>query len=125
MSDQQTVLAVKPFLGQDFYVPAFQLYIRNKKFQLVQDVISVTYNDSLTEVDSFDMTVSNWNPKPGGQAGAFKYSDGPVFDPWQDVELWMGYYLNGKSDQRRMLTGEITTSSVVFPAGGPSTMTLR
>jgi hypothetical protein len=70
--EQQTVLAVKPYLGQDFYVPAFSLYIKNKKFQLVQDVQSVTYSDSLTEIDSFDMTVSNWDPKSGGNKGVFK-----------------------------------------------------
>jgi hypothetical protein len=37
----------------------------------------------------------------------------------------MGYYCDGKSDQRRMLTGEITTSNVTFPSGGPSTLTVR
>lgn len=125
MSDQSTLLAVKPYIGQDFYVPAFQLFIRDKKFARVQDVLSVNYTDSLTEIDSFDLTVNNWNPKEAGQQSDFKYSDGPAFDPWQDVELWMGYYCNGKFDKRRMLTGEITTSSVNFPAGGGSTLTVR
>jgi phage protein D len=126
MAEQQTILPVKPYPGQDFYVPAFELYIKNRKFQLIQDVLSVTYTDSLTEMDSFDIVVNNWDPRAGaGLPGVFKYSDGPVFDPWQDAELWMGYYRGGQADFRRMLTGEITTSNVTFPAGGASTLTVR
>jgi phage protein D len=125
VAETASLLPVKPYTGADFYVPSFQLFIRQKEFQLLRDVISVSYTDSLSEVDSFDMTVNNWNPNEGGKQGEFKYSDGPDLDPWQDVELWMGYYRNGKFDRRRMLTGEITTSTVAFPSGGASTLTVR
>ena len=47
-------------------------------------------------MDSFDLTVNNWDPDGNGPGqGWFKYSDTHIFDPWQEVELSMGYYRNG------------------------------
>jgi phage protein D len=117
------VLPLKVYVGQEFYVPAFQLLIRGQN-ALVQnnDVISVTYEDSLDKIDSFDLTVMNWDPE--GQK--FKYSDTHTFDPGQEVELWMGYYQNGNANKlRRMLIGGITTLSPNFPASGGPTLTVR
>ncbi|MGO9227915.1 MAG: phage late control D family protein [Bryobacteraceae bacterium] len=123
-----TLLPVNIFEGQDFYVPAYRIVVNAQELEIESDVISVTYTDSLTNVDSFEMVVNNWDPDgiPGSPAtGAFKYSDTDTFNPWQQVELWMGYYHNGNDELERMLTGEISTMSPNFPSGGGSTLTVR
>jgi len=121
-------LPVNIYQDQDFYVPAFIVKVQNEELKRVvmNDILSVTYTDSLDKVDSFDMTVNNWD------AGAltldqtaFKYSDKDTFNPWKDVEVQMGYYRNGKSELRTMLIGEITTLTPNFPAGGASTLQVR
>jgi phage protein D len=118
--------APQPLFRSDFYVPAYQLRIRDRDVQVQQDVISVSYTDSLTNIDSFDITVNNWDPgNTRGEPGKFKYSDGTLFDPWQDVELKMGYYHQGEEDMKLMMVGEITTMSPNFPASGGSTLTVR
>jgi phage protein D len=123
-----TVLPVHIFEGQDFYVPAFLIKVQNQALRrdVLNDVMSVTYSDSLTNVDSFDMTVNNWDAEARVfNQTAFKYSDKDTFNPWKDVEVWMGYYRNGKDERRRMLTGEITTLTPNFPQSGSPTLTVR
>jgi hypothetical protein len=124
------VLPLDIYAGQDFYVPAFRLLVGGVEAQVQNnDVVSVSFQDSLTEIDSFDMTVMNWD----AETRSFKYSDAPspgqpnagMFDPWKEVELWLGYYRNGNDELRRMLIGEITTLSPDFPASGVPTMTVR
>ncbi|HWA72763.1 MAG TPA: hypothetical protein VG937_10525 [Polyangiaceae bacterium] len=129
MTEHPITLAVKPYLGQDFYVPCYAVYIRNQEFRRVHDVMSVTYTDSMTEIDSFDLRVNNWDPDKESagpsKKGGVKYSDGNTLDPWQDVELWMGYYNQGRREMRRMLVGEITTSALSFGESGVSSLTVR
>src|ERR1051325_6603454 len=124
-----TLLPVNIYEGQDFYVPAYRVLINAKKPNVESDVISVSYTDSLTNVDSFELVVNNWDPEgtnaSSGTVGGFKYSDTDTFNPWQQVELWMGYYRNGQDELKRMLTGEISTMSPNFPAGSGSTLTVR
>jgi hypothetical protein len=48
-----------------------------------------------------------------------------MFDPWQSVELYMGYINNGIDERQKMLTGEITTMTPSFPASGGSTLSVR
>lgn len=121
-------LPVNIYKDQDFYVPAFIVRMQNKEVdpEVMNDIMSVTYTDSLDKVDSFEMTVNNWDSgaKTLDQT-AFKYSDKHTFDPWKDIELQMGYYRNGKSELRTMLIGEITTLTPNFPQSGPSTLTVR
>ena len=60
----EAVFPLEVFVGQDFYVPAFRLMIRGEEAPVQDhDILSVTYQDSLTEIDSFDMTVMNWDPE--------------------------------------------------------------
>jgi uncharacterized protein len=121
------VMPLEVYPGQDFYVPSFKVLIRGQaQPQIVDDVISVSYTDSLREIDSFDLTINNWDPgASAGARGAFKYSDAHTFDPFQDVELFLGYYHGGNDERRRMLLGEITTLTPTFPSSGPSTLTVR
>src|SRR5450756_2008854 len=98
----------------DFYVPGYRILIRGQKQpHLEQDILSVTYNDSLTNVDSVDLVVNNWDPgdpvKNTAMQGKFRYSEGDTFDPWKDLEVSMGYYRKGQDQLQRMLLGEIVT----------------
>jgi phage protein D len=125
------VVPVDVFTGQDFYVPSFKIRIGSDPANFVQDVMSVTYTDSLTNIDSCELTVNNWDPdkaSPHGSgypASPFKYSDADTFNPWQSMELWMGYIRNGVDERQKMLTGEITTMNPNFPATGASTLSVR
>ena len=104
--------------GNDFYVPAFKVQIRNRVLppDVIRDVMQVTYKDSIEEIDSFELTVNNWD---AGKR-AFKYSDGDLFLPGRDLELWMGYY--GKPPLRLMLKGKIKSLRPTFPASGQPTL---
>jgi Bacteriophage probable baseplate hub protein len=122
--DGPEVLPVDVYQNQDFYVPAFVVKVGEKQdLTEANDVLSITYTDSLTEIDSFDMTVSNWDP----DTRQFKYSDKSTFNPWKNVELRMGYLGSGKKkdELQRMLIGEITTLAPSFPASGGPTLTVR
>jgi phage protein D len=115
------------YVGQDFYVPAFRVRIRGKDLlQAEYDVQNVTYTDSDADMDSFDLTINNWDPDGKGPGqGWFKYSDSDVFDPWQDIELSMGYYRNGNDELLSMLVGEIVRVTPNFPESGPATLTVH
>ncbi len=115
------------YVGQDFYVPAFRVRIRGQELlQAEYDVLNVTYTDSDTEMDSFDLTINNWDPDGNGPGrGWFKYSDSHLFDPWQEIELSMGYYNNGNDELESMLVGEIVRMTPNFPESGSSTLTVH
>ncbi len=115
------------YIGQDFYVPAFRVRVRGRDvLQAENDVLNVTYSDKDNDMDSFDLTVNNWDPDGVGPGqGWFKYSDSDVFDPWQEVELSMGYYRNGNDELETMLVGEIVRMTPNFPESSPSTLTVH
>jgi len=125
---EEKALPVEIYRDQDFYVPAFIIKVENEELKRVvmNDILNVTYTDSLTNVDSFDMTVNNWDEAANKfDQTAFKYSDKDTFNPWKDVEVQMGYYRNGKSELRTMLIGEITTLTPNFPQSGAPTLNVR
>jgi uncharacterized protein len=114
----------------DFYVPGFRVLINRSSLHPYQQFIhSITFHDSLTEVDSVDLVVDNWDPgvPVAGRAmqGEFRFSNSHVFDPWQEIQIFMGYYRKGKDNLKPMLLGEISSMSPTFPASGPSTLTVR
>ena len=115
-----TEVAVPIYSGQDFYVPYFQVKIagRPQGQDVVRDIQQVSYKDNITEIDSFDITINNWD----AQTRAYKYSDSDLFDPGKELELWMGYY--GKDKLRLMVRGQITALHPSFPSGGGSTLAI-
>lgn len=118
-----------PPTPDDFYVPAYRLILGGKQQSaFVRDILSVTFHDSLQEVDSVELQVNNWDPGEPitGQAvqGKFRYHNTNFFDPWQGLELWMGYYRKGSADLCQMMTGEISSMAPNFPASGGSTLTV-
>lgn len=104
----------------DFYVPTFRLTLQNRAApgEIVRDVMSVTFKDSLTDIDSFEFVVNNWD----AETRDFKYADDTRFDPGTEVKLEMGYH--GQGGLELMLTGEITSLRPSFPAAGAPTLTV-
>lgn len=128
------------YLGRDFYVPAFEVKVggADVPMETLRDIIEVKYQDSIDEFDTFEITINNWDEITQD----FKYT-GPcngqpaeqgrdeLFDPGQEIELWMGYFKPLAAEQRNtedpeplrlMLAGLITSLSPTFPAGGEPTL---
>lgn len=119
-----------------FYVPQFEVKIEGVGLPLdiLRDVSQVTFRDSLKEIDSFELSVNNWD----AETGDFKYAGAEtaemlrgnsplalryrIFEPGRKtVEVRMGY-----ADQPRlMLTGTFTTMEPNFPSGGAPTLSVR
>ncbi len=116
---------IQIYSNYDFYVPAFELKIKGQSLErdVIRDVISVSYTDSLDKLDSCEITLNNWD----ADKRAFKYSDpqtSPVsFDPGAEIELYMGYYDRG--GLTLMLRGQIVSLAPDFPAGGQPTIQVR
>jgi hypothetical protein len=111
------------YTGHDFYVPYFEVKLQKQKLpkEVINDVTNLTYKDSLTDVDSFELTINNWD----AEHRWFKYIEGDnkeKFFPGQDVEVYMGYIYEGKKETERMLYGEITTLEPDFPGSGAPTL---
>jgi phage protein D len=115
-----TEVAVPIYSGQDFYVPYFQVKIagRPQGQDVVRDILQVSYKDNIAEIDTFDITINNWD----ADSRDFKYSDSDLFNPGKELELWMGYY--GKDRLRLMVRGQITALRPSFPSGGGSTLAI-
>lgn len=115
-----TAEAIPIYLGQEFYVPAFEIRLRGQPVgkDVVHDVVQVSYKDNVEEIDSFEITINNWDAKERD----FKYSDSDLFDPGKQLELWMGY--RGKEPLRLMVVGEITALRPLFPAAGQPTLSV-
>jgi phage protein D len=119
-----------------FYVPQFEVRIRGAQIpnDVLRDVVEVTYKDNWKEIDSFELTVNNWDPS----TNSFKYVGAEtaesllqdtsesrrhrLFEPCnKEVEVKMGYV----GDLKVMLTGNFTTMEPNFPSSGAPTLTVR
>jgi phage protein D len=109
-------------LDQTFYVPTFKVEVEQRELpaEVVRDVIQVSYQDSVEDIDSFDLTISNYHSQYHKPKYEPPYSDdfAGLFDPGQEIKLWMGY----KGDEQLMLSGEITSLAPSFPASGGLTL---
>ena len=126
------------YKGHDFWVPSFNVKVKQKDLpaETNHDIIAVRYTDVVSEIDTFELTVNNWD----AETRDFKYTgpgraanpDKPnPFEPGQEIELWMGYLEPTKQEQRDpnkpdplrlMLAGVITSITPSFPATGQPTM---
>lgn len=125
------------YKDRDLYVPAFDLKINGQSLpeNAAKDVIDVRYSDSIDQIDSFEITVNNWDT----QQQDFKYTGSTktqelgnrnrLFDPGQEIELWMGYYkpptgrtAGQETGLRLMLAGLITKITPNFPTSGQPTL---
>jgi phage protein D len=115
----------------DFYVPRFELLAAGAGLpaDVVRDVISVTYNDSTTDIDSVDLSVNNWDPeernfKYVGAETEIQGDNGThrLFNPRaQEFDLKFGY----GSELATIMRGYTTSLEPSFPASGAPTLTVR
>lgn len=120
----------------EFYVPRFEIHAQGAAVDeaVIRDVTQVTYKDSIKEIDSFELTVGNWN----SLTRTFKYIGSEtaktlspaspealrykLFEPGaREFELRLGY----GSTLTLMTRGSVTTMEPSFPASGPPTLTVR
>jgi phage protein D len=115
----------------DFYVPRFEISASGRALEasVVRDVLQVTYNDAITEIDSFDITVNNWD----ADAREFKYVGAEtdvagatpmqkLFNPGAaEFELKIGY----GSDLVSLMKGTTQSLEPSFVAGSAPTLTMR
>jgi phage protein D len=111
-------------LEQTFFVPTYRVELEGEELpiEVVRDVMEVSYRDSVTEIDGFELTISNYHSqyrKPKYEP-PFNEDYQGLFDPGREVKLWMGY----KGSEILMLHGEITGLSPSFPASGNLTLTV-
>ncbi len=116
-----TIDAIPIFAGgRDFYVPAYQVKLRGRPLgqDVVRDIVQVSYKDSLDDIDSFEISINNWD----AAKREFKYTDADLFEPGKEIEQWMGYH--GRDQLRLMIKGEITSLRPNFPATGMPTLAI-
>lgn len=120
----------------DFYVPRFEIKIEGVGLprDILRDVVQVTYKDDIREIDSFELTVNNWNT----HSRSFKYIGSEtrrdleesseesrlfkLFEPCRkEVEIKMGYL----ADLQLMARGSFTTMEPNFPSSGSPTLNVR
>ena len=60
---EELTLSEESALQGGFYVPQFELRIDGVSApnSVVRDITQVTYKDSIKEIDSFEITVNNWD----------------------------------------------------------------
>jgi len=103
----------------DFYVPTFAVKLRGRQLEddVVNDILQVSYRDNIKEIDSFEITINNWD----ADKRDFKYIDQDLFDPGKELELWMGYH---GQDLKLMIKGQITSLRPSFPSAGQPTLAI-
>lgn len=111
---------------QNFYAPHFEIKLRGQNLSraVVRDVLDVSYRESLDKLDSFEITLNDWDPvnlRPrysspfDENSNLLTLEDGspvPNFEPGAKVELRMGYY--GAEEPRLMMTGQVVSLSPQF-----------
>lgn len=125
------------YQDQNFYAPHFEIKLRGQNLNraVVRDVLDVSYRESLDKLDSFEITLNDWDPvnlrpkysSPYDQNGnLLTLEDGspvPNFEPGAQVELRLGYY--GPEEPRLMMTGQVVSLSPSFPSSGTPTLKVR
>ena len=118
MSPDPTSIPI--YRGNDFYIPSFEVVLGDRKQSggVVRDIMQVVYRDDVEAIDSFELTVNNWD----ADSRKFKYSDQDTFEPSKTVELRMGYLGSGGSGLSTMIRGTITDLRPAFPSSGQPTL---
>ena len=119
-----------------FYVPRFEVKIEGAGLprDVLRDVLQVTYRDNISQLDSFELTVNNWDPTTrrfkyvGSETAASLQQNTPdsqrfkLFEPCgKTVAVRFGYL----DAVQTMLTGSFTTMEPNFPSSGAPTLTVR
>jgi uncharacterized protein len=125
------------YQDQNFYAPRFEIKLRGQNLSraVIRDVLDVSYSDNLEKLDSFEITLNDWDPvqrvpkysSPYDESGNLRtLEDGspvPNFDPGARLELRLGYY--GPEEPPLIMTGQVVSLSPSFPSGGNPTLRVR
>jgi phage protein D len=121
-----------------FYVPQFEIRVEGAGLpgDVMRDVIELTYEDDLDKMDSFQITLSNWDEVTkeykyigsedetalGGESGSTANSRYQLFEPCsKQVKISMGYL----GTMKPMITGFFTTMEPSFTGSAPATLAVR
>jgi phage protein D len=131
-----TTMAEESRAQRSFYTPQFRISIDRVGLQsdVLRDVVSLTYKDNVNEIDSFELTVNNWDARhrdfkyAGAETPRLLDPNNPasradtLFEPCNKVvEVRMGY----TGELTRMMVGNFTTMEPTFPSGGAPTLAVR
>jgi phage protein D len=120
---------------ETFYAPAFELRVGGAALpaEASNDVLRVSYHDAIDEIDSFELTLNNWDAatrrfKYVGidrelATGAGQPAAARLFDPGTRIELRMGYL--PQTRLALMISGQITALEPDFSGGGAPTLRVR
>ncbi|MBV9272120.1 MAG: hypothetical protein JO165_13585, partial [Candidatus Eremiobacteraeota bacterium] len=124
--------AIPIYTGNDMYVPTFKVRVRQQDVPaaVLRDIVSVTYKDSLTEFDSVDLILNNWDDSRSGRPTQFTYlvdeqspySDLFTFDRSKMVEVQLGYE---GVNVVTVLSGTVESVEPHYPGGGAPNLTVR
>jgi len=132
-----TVVAESTNSGNNnFFAPAFELHIDGAGLprDVLRDVIELSYQDDVAEIDNFQITVNNWDDvakrckyigsETANQLAANNQSSllFKLFEPCnKTVTLSLGYANN----MIPIVTAYFTTMEPNFPGSGPPVLTVR
>jgi phage protein D len=125
--------------SRTFHTPAFRIELdgRGTGRAVIADVLEVSFTDDLDAIDSFELTLHDWDPvareprysSPWDEQGNLKRlspdSDEtvPAFDPGAKVALYLGYLEDGELPL--VMVGEVVSLTPSFPAGGVPSCRVR
>ena len=108
---------------EPFYVPRVEVRVDGKKLKsnIVDDILQVTYKDSINDIDSFTIEINNWD----AEKRTFKFAPPlkdyeRIFDPGAPVEIWMGY----QDNTRRMMRGTVTSLEATYSESSAPTLSI-
>jgi len=130
-------MSIVPYYqDQNFFAPQFIIRLKGQNLgsEVIRDVLEVSYKDDLEKLDSFEITLNDWDPiarmpkysSPYDQSGNLRTINGvdvPSFEPGARLELYMGYY--GAEQPKLMMVGQIASITPSFPASGNPTLRVR
>ncbi len=115
--------------NQSFYVPAFEIEVNGYPLprNVVRDVIEVTFEDNLDDMDSFSFVVNNWDtdrlrPQFVGEGADEKFWG--LVQPGNGVNISLGYR-GERTDLRLMTRGFLTALDLDLPDSGSTRLTVR
>ncbi len=107
-------------LKENIFVPRFKIYIDDTELAPLDSghISDVTVSDSISAMDTFSFTLSNWDPKMIG----FKFIDTDRFGIGKDVKIQMGY----RDDYflKTIIMGVITGWDINYPQSSPPSLTV-
>lgn len=133
----QTLKVAKQAKGfGEFYIPRFEVHAMGGSLpaDTLRDIMSITYKDNVKEIDSFDITLGNWDSTarrlkyvgpeiaPAGSPSSPETRRYNLFNPGaREFVLKLGY----QTRLTTMTRGTVTSLEPSFVAGAAPTLTVR